>query len=484
MLKGLLEQSLAENNKAESRMQDLIKKNQELNEEIHLKKPDIPNDSKIALKLEQVTQELFTAKTTNKGLQHTLDVKQAEWIRKEKDYEDSIQSVEIEKASVSVLKAQVENMKLSAEEELQNALDLKSELLQLQNKLLEEKLELESRTEYLGDAQRILDNRVEKMDQISQRDLTGQDHFLEQKEAMEKMRKRLEEEKDQVVKDRALLREKEFLFVELEEKERSIADRETALIAKEKQLSEKESDLCKREKNSIEKEDIILRQLKESESNAPTITQEMKIRQEELIKSIKSFNDFKDQLETLMKEREAKYNQKLLQLENEKNEIAKKHFSEKNALEEKIKKLEDQFITTKSTNSIALSPLSRGNDSERKALEQEKSIISEIKTRTEKESEFVQTEKARILEEANQLEKEWMAVRLKEAEITKAMADISVAAAQQAVGSSITTAETLISRDQMRELEFENRELARENEDLKTKLSFNGKEKVMTMISY
>jgi hypothetical protein len=228
----------------------------------------------------------------------------------------------------------------------------------------------------------------------------------------------------------------------------------------------------------------MLDQIKDSESNKPSIKMEheMKLRQEELTKSIKSFNDFKDQLEASMKEREAKFGQKLLQLENDRNENIKKHASEKKNLEEKIKKLEDQIISSpkKSMKSIATS---FGNLAEREALEQEKSIISEIKTKTKQESEFVQEEKARILEEANQLEKEWMSVRLKEAEITKAMADISVAAAQQAVGSSISTAETLISRDQMRELEFENRELFKENEALKAKIAnHNSKDKVIAII--
>lgn len=455
-----------------------------MTEEINQKQSQavsVPNTSDMELKLQQVMQELFTAKKTNEGLQHTLDVKQAEWIRKEKDFEDSNQSVEMEKAALAVLKVQVENMKFSAEEELQKALDMNKELIEIQNQLNEEKKELENRTEYLSDAQRILNQRVEKMDQMSQaKDLTLQNQISEQKEALDNLRKKLEEEKDEIIKDRALLREKEKLFFALEEKEDSMAKREASLFAKETRLADKESDMWKRENMIVEKETLILRQIKENEANKPTTSmeKEMKIRQEELTKSIKSFNDFKDQLEASMKEREGKYNQKIQNLENEKFEANKKYAEEKKDWEIKIKKLEDQIIfAPKSKKKVDSSAPT--TDADRNALEQEISIISEIKTRSEQDSEFIKAEKARIMEEANQLEREWMAVRLKEAEITKAMADISVAAAQQAVGSSISTAETLISRDQIRELQQENRELIKENENLKIKMvDKNGKEKV------
>ena len=485
----MLDESQVEKNKLKSQLQDLIKKNQELTEEIYLKQTQIPNErnkSELELELQKVNQVLFAAQKTCQGLQHTLEVKQSEWIRKSKDMEDAARSTEVEKASLAVLKSQIENMKFTAEDELKKALDLKAEVEELQNQLTSEKKELQDKTEYLGDAQRILDHRVGKMDQMCQaKDTSFHNQLQQQKEALESLQTNLEVEKDQLLKDRTELLEKEKRFIELEKKEISISKKGTYLISKETELAEKESGIQKREKLVAEKEASVLNQIKKNEANKGNATsklleEEYKLRQEELSKSIRSFNEFKEQLEASYQEREGKFNQKIQNLENEKKEAIKKLSEEKNVLESKIKKLEEQIIfTTKKTNQKVgkISKDVKPEDSpisemdERVALEQEKSIISEIKTKTEQESEFVKTEKARILEEANQLEKEWMSVRLKEAEITKAMADISVAAAQQAVGSSISTAETLISRDQIRELEFENRELIKENEQLRIKIS-------------
>ena len=424
---------------------------------------------------------------------------------------DSIRSIEVEKASLAVMKAQIENKRLIAEEDIQKALEMKSQLVDMQKNLEFEKNDLQEKHTFLGGAQRILDQRVEKLDQESQTVI------LEQKKSLDQLQKNLDTEKEQVANERSSLKEKLKHLHELEVKD---LERKDLLALKETRLSSKESQILEREKNLTQKElesaksksdilekerlvkendDLIFRlereneSLKEAASKNPSanLEQEYILRQQELSKSIQSFNEFKIQLESSMKEREERYKNRITSLENEQKQEIRNLLAEKKVLEEQMTILEERnaLLIEKATlsqengrnpppkaeyssadNSRVIEPLKSRKDKSKRIEEEE-------------DSELISSEKQRILEEAKQLEKEWMAVRLKEAEITKAMADISVAAAQQAVGSSISTAETLISRDQIRELEFENRELTRANKELQIQIEkINGPDLVSSLI--
>jgi hypothetical protein len=104
-------------------------------------------------------------------------------------------------------------------------------------------------------------------------------------------------------------------------------------------------------------------------------------------------------------------------------------------------------------------------------LEMERSKLESAKMQLEADIREFNQEKSRVDQQSAQIEHEWVILKLKEAEVTKALADISVAAAQQAVGSSITTAETVISRDRIRNLESKCQDLLASNDQLQSMIT-------------
>ena len=438
---------------------------------------------------------------------------------------------EIEKAKFAVDLSAFEARQLQIEQDLNLLVDSESQIKTLreesakQNQILEEtraqldaeRSSLSKAREQLTADQSLFEERESKLSFIAEDVLAKQKSVRSEVEALERSKEALESEKDALAKDRANILERESRLKarlenntdlsklqNLDQRERFLSEQEKSIKERIQSLADKESTFQKDfeqfeyQKFTMErkmaamseearKAKVYQESLQTEAAATESLKDEYRLREEELNQSIKSFNTFKDQLEASMKQKEARLMESLSRLESERKGLTEKHSFEKLALEnelaaqkELVEKLNRQLsqyqstlsqqkeVTKRTKTEIDSKHLSLAE--EQSLLDLEKSKLVELRSKTENDARFVTTEKDRILEEANQLEKEWVVLKLKEAEVAKALADISVAAAQQAVGSSITTAETIISRDHIRELEAQCRELSISNEALSARL--------------